>query len=281
MWTVTASMKLKDIPWKKSYDKPRKHIKSRDVTLLTKVHMVEAMVFPVVMYTCESWTIKKAGHWRIDAFKLWCWRRLLRVPWTARRWNQSMKLMEIWLGIQCWMEMEGLISKLKLQYFGHLMPRTNSLEKTLMLGLSLRAGGKGGDRGWDGWMASATQRTWIWARSRRSWRTGKPGVLQSVGSQSRTGMSDWTTTAACALRWEWWRKSFSKTAASPGASGKEPACQCSRHKIRGFNPWVGKIPWRREWQPTSAWRIPWTEEPGRLQSIGSQRVRHDWSELTR
>ena len=159
------------------------------------------------------------------------------------------------------------------------MLRTNSMEKTLMLGISSRAGGKGGDRGWGGWMASVTQWTWIWARSRRWWRTGKSGVLQSVGSQSRTGMSDWTTTG-CTLRWEWWRKSFSKTAASSGASGREPACQCRRHKVCGFGTWIGKIPWRRAWQPTSAWRISWTEEPGRLQSIGSQRVRYDWSELT-
>src|SRR5574337_230681 len=103
--------------------------KSRDVTLPTKVHLVKAMVFPVVMYGCESWTKKKAEHRRIDAFELWCWRRLLRVPWTARRSNQSI-LKEISPGCS----MEGLILKLKLQYFGHLMRRVDSLEKTLMLG---------------------------------------------------------------------------------------------------------------------------------------------------
>ena len=103
--------------------------KSRDITLLTKVRLVTAMVFPVVMYGCESWTVKKAERRRIDAFELWCWRRLLRVPWTARRSNQSI-LKEINPGIS----LEGMKLKLKLQYFGHLMRRVDSLEKTLMLG---------------------------------------------------------------------------------------------------------------------------------------------------
>ena len=103
--------------------------KSRDITLSTKFHLVKAMVFPVVMYGCESWTLKKAERWRIDAFELWCWRRLLRVPWTARRSNQFI-LKEISPGIS----LEGLMLKLKLQYFGHLMKRDDSLEKTLMLG---------------------------------------------------------------------------------------------------------------------------------------------------
>ena len=104
-------------------------LKNRDITLSTKVHLVKAMVFPVVMYGCESWTVKKAEHRRIDAFELWCWRRLLRVPWTARRSNQSI-LKEISLGCS----LVGLMLKLKLQYFGHLMQRADSLEKTLMLG---------------------------------------------------------------------------------------------------------------------------------------------------
>ena len=103
-------------------------LKSRDITLPTKVHLVKAMVFPVVMYGCESWTVKKAKCQRIDAFELWCWRRLLRVPWTARRSNQSI-LMEISTGCS----LEGLILRLKRQYFGHLMRRVDSLEKTLML----------------------------------------------------------------------------------------------------------------------------------------------------
>ena len=104
-------------------------LKSRDITLPTKVHLVKAMVFPVVVYGCESWTIKKAEHQRIDAFELWCWRRRLRIPWTARRSNQS-----ILKEISPEYSLEGLMSKLKLQYFGHLMQRTDSLEKTLMLG---------------------------------------------------------------------------------------------------------------------------------------------------
>ena len=127
---------------------------SRDITLLTKVHRVKAMVFPVIMYGCESWTVKKAEHWRIDAFDLWCWRRLLRVPWTARRFNQSM-LKEI----SPEYTLEGLMLKLKLQFFGHLMWRTDSLERPWCWG-SLKAGGEGDDTGWDGWMLSLTQ--WIW-----------------------------------------------------------------------------------------------------------------------
>ena len=117
-------------PWKKTYDQPRQHIKkkNRDVTLPTEVHLVKAMVFPVVIYGFESWTIKKAECWRIDAFELWCWRSLLRDPWIARRSNQS-----ILKEISPEYSLEGLILKLKLQYFGHLMRRTDLLEKTLML----------------------------------------------------------------------------------------------------------------------------------------------------
>ena len=115
----------------------------------TKVHLVQA-VFPVVMYGCESWTIKKAEHQRIVAFELWCWRRLLRVPWTARRSNQSI------VKISPGCSLEGLMLKLKLQYFGHLMLRTDSFEKTLMLG-KIEGGGEGVNRGRDGWMASLTQ----------------------------------------------------------------------------------------------------------------------------
>ena len=116
-------------------------LKSRDITLPTKVRLVKAMVFPVVMYGCESWTVKKAVCSRIDAFELWCWRRLLRVPWTARRSNQSI-LKEISPGIS----LEGLMLKLKLQYFAHIMRRVDSLKKTLMLG-GIVAGGEGDDRG--------------------------------------------------------------------------------------------------------------------------------------
>ena len=116
-------------PWKEVMTNLDSILKSRDITLPTKVRLVKAMVFPVVMYGCESWTVKKAERRRIDAFELWCWRRLLRVPWTARRSNQFI-LKEISLGCS----LEGLMLKLKLQYFGHLMRRVDSLEKTLMLG---------------------------------------------------------------------------------------------------------------------------------------------------
>ena len=149
-------------------------LKSRDITLPTKVHLVKAVVFPVVMYGCESWTWKKAKHRRIDAFELWSWRR---VPWTARKANQS-----ILKEISPEYSLEGLMLKLKLQHSGHLMRRANSLEKTLMLGKiegrrrtglqRMRCTGRErGDRGWDSWMASLTQWTWVWANSRRQWST--------------------------------------------------------------------------------------------------------------
>ena len=124
-------------------------LKNRDITLPAKVCLVKAVVFPVVMYGCESWTIKKAEHQIIDVFKLWCWRRLLRVTWTARRPNQSI-LKETSPGCS----LEGMM--LKLQFFGHLMQRADSFEKTLML---VRAGGEGDNIGRDGWMASPTQCT--------------------------------------------------------------------------------------------------------------------------
>ena len=158
--------------------------KSRDVTLSTKVHLVKAMVFPVVMYGCESWTIKKAEHWRIDVFELWYWRRLLRVPWTARRSNQSI-LKQISPGCS-W---EGLMLKLKLQYFGLLM-RTDSLKKTLMLGKIEGSRRRGRQR--KRWLeASPTQWTLVWVNSGSWWWTGKPGMLQSMGLQ-RVG-HNWVT----------------------------------------------------------------------------------------
>ena len=158
--------------------------KNRDITFPTKVCLVKAMVFPVVMYGCESWTVKRAECWRIDAFELWCWRRLLRVPWTLRRSNQSI----LKISPEC--SLEGLMLKLKLQYFGHLMRRVDSLEKTLMLGRT-EAGGEGDNRGWDGWMASLTQWTWVWVNSGSWWWTGRPGVLWFTGLQ-RVG-HNWVT----------------------------------------------------------------------------------------
>ena len=133
-----------------------------------------AMDFPVVMYKCESWTIKKAERWGIDASELWCWRRILRVPWTTRRSSQS-----ILKEINPEYPLEGLLLKLNVRYFGHLMQRADSLGKALMLG---KAKGKECCKEWDGWIASPTQWTCIWANSGRWWRTEEPGMgLQRVG----------------------------------------------------------------------------------------------------
>ena len=159
-------------------------LKSRDITLPTKVHLVKAMLFPVVMYECESWTIKKAECWRIDAFEMWCWRRRLRVPWTARRSNQS-----ILKKVSPEYSLEGLMLKLKLKYFGHLRQRT--LLKRPWWWERLKAEGKRDNRGWDGRMASLTEQTWVWVSSRSWWWTGKPSVLQSMRLQ-RVG-HDWAT----------------------------------------------------------------------------------------
>ena len=157
---VTAAMKLRRLLLRNKVMINVDSIsKSRDITLSAKFHLVKAMVVPVVMYGCESWTIKKAEHLRTDAFKLQCWRRLLRVPWTARRSNQSI-LKEISPGCS----LEGLMLKLKLQYFGHLMWRVDSFEKTLMLGKT-EGRRRRGDRGGDDWMASLTQWTWVWVDS--------------------------------------------------------------------------------------------------------------------
>ena len=160
-------------------------LKSKDITLPTKVHLVKARVFPVVMYGFESRTIEKVECQRIDAFELWCWRRLLRVSWTTRRSDQS-----ILKEINPEYPRERWVLKLKLQYLGHLMRRTDSLEKTLMLGKS-KGRRRRDDRGWDGWMASLTRWIWVWADSGSWWWTGKCGMLQSMGSQ-RVGY-DWVT----------------------------------------------------------------------------------------
>ena len=160
-------------------------LKSRDITLPKKVHLAKAMVFPVVMYASESWTIRKAECQRIDAFELCCWRRLWRVLWTARRSNQS-----ILKEISPEYSLERLMLKLKLQYFGHLMRRADSLEKTLMLGKI-----EGGRRGWRRmrWLDAITDTMGMsLSKLQELVMTGKPGVLQSMGLQSWTWLSDWT-----------------------------------------------------------------------------------------
>ena len=151
-------------------------LKSRGITLLTKIHIVKAMVFSGVMCECESWTIEKAECWWIDASELWCWKRLLRVPWTSRKSNQS-----ILKEINSEYSLEGLMLKLKLQSFNHLVQRAKSLERPWCWE-RLRAGGDGDN----GWMASPTQWTGVWVNSGRWWRTREPRVLQSTGSQSWT-----------------------------------------------------------------------------------------------
>ena len=160
-------------------------LKGRDIAWPTKVCLVKVIVFPVVMYGYESWTIKKAEYWRIDALELWCWRRLYRVPWTARRSNQS-----ILKEISPEYSLEGLMLKLILQYFGLLMWKTDSVEKTLILG-KIEGGRRRDNRRWVCWMALPTQWTWVWVNSGSWWWTGRLGVLQSMSSQ-KVG-HDWVT----------------------------------------------------------------------------------------
>ena len=202
--------------------------KSRDITLPTKVCLVKALVFPVIMYGCESWTVKKAECRRIDAFELWCW-RLLRVPWIARRSNQSI-LKEINPGCS----LEGLMLKLKLQYFGHLMRRVDSLENTLMLG------GIGGRKrrglqrmrwldGITDSMGASLSELQELVMDREAWCAAIHGV-----AKRRTQLSDWTE-----LNWTEWYMTIHSS--------------------------------------TLAWKIPWTEEPGGLQSMASWRVGHNWA----
>ena len=160
-------------------------LKSRDITLPTKVHLIKSMVFPVVMYGCEIWTIKKAEHRRIDAFELWCWGRLLRVPWTARRSNQSI-LKETGPGCS----LEGLMLSWNSNTLATWYKELTHWKRPWCWE-RLKAGGEGDDRGWDGWMASPTQWTWDCITSGSWWWTGRPGMLQSMGLQ--TVGHDWAT----------------------------------------------------------------------------------------
>ena len=162
-------------PWK-NYDHLDSILKNSDITLPSKVHPVKAIIFPEVMYVCENWTIKKAELWRIDAFELWCWRRLLRVPWTARRSSQS-TLKEI----SSEYSLEGPMLNLKLQYFSHLCEELTHWNRPWCWE-RLKVGEEG-DRGRDRWMASPTRWTWVWVVLRSWWWTGKSGGLQPLGCQ--------------------------------------------------------------------------------------------------
>ena len=184
-WLQPQNLKML-APWKKSYGKSRQHIKKQRHYFTDKGPCSQSYGFSSShVYGCESWTMKEAEHQRIDAFELWCWRRLLRVPWTARRWNQSI-LQEI----SPEYSLEGLMLKLNSNTLATWWEELTHLKRPWCWD-RLKAEGEGDDRGWDSWMAPLTWWAWVWASSRTWWWTGKPGVLQSMGSQ-RVG-HDWAT----------------------------------------------------------------------------------------
>ena len=271
-------------------------LKSRDITLSTKVHLVKAMVFPVVMYGCESWTVKKAERQRIDAFELCCWRRLLRVPWTAKKSNQSI-LKESSPGCL----LEGMMLRLKVQYFGSQCKDLTHW-KRLWCWEGLRAGREGDDKGWGGWMASLTQWRWVWVNSGSWWWTGRPGLLRFMGLQ-KVG-HDWATEL------NWTELDYKIKLVNP--KGNQPWIFTGRTDAANetpvfwppdMNSWlIEKDPdagkdWRQkrkraaedemvgwhhqlngcEFEQTPDSRRWWrTGKPGVLQSMGSQSVSHDW-----
>ena len=171
-------------------------LKSRDITLPTMVHLVKAMVFPVVMYGCKNWTIKKAKHWRIDVFELWCWRRLLSVPWTARRSNPS--ILKVFIGRipkgvhwKSWVSIGMIDVEAETPIFWPPDAKSWLILKRPWCWERLRIGGEGDNRGWDGWMASPTQWTWVWVDSGSWWWIGRPGMLWFMGLQRVR--HDWAT----------------------------------------------------------------------------------------